>query len=138
VDVQVVADPAIAGGNHKGLPIHHKSNVADEAFVQNFVRGITVVYRAIGFADKTRPLGGNVGLGHSKQAPAIAKDEVKEECSRSGQDQRLGLIFWEAMGPVQTQNAITVIEFVVGEKAICRRPREDTEAVFLSSSQSQR
>ena len=57
VEIDRVADARVERGNHEGLAIDRKTDVADESFIENLVDGRTVVDAAMRFAHDARALG---------------------------------------------------------------------------------
>jgi hypothetical protein len=62
VDIELILQAAIGGGNHKGLAFADKAQVADQSFIQNVVDLLGVVAGPLGDA---LDLGaGGRGVGH--------------------------------------------------------------------------
>ena len=78
MDVQRIADTAVAGGDHEGLAVLRETDVADEAFIENFVGCLAVVDAAFVLANHTGALGGSLLLGHRVESPGIVKSERQE------------------------------------------------------------
>jgi hypothetical protein len=74
VDVEIVARAAVAGGNHKRLAVDHESDMADEAFIENFVGSGAVVNATMRLADDSRARSGSGGFGHDCSR-AVVKSE---------------------------------------------------------------
>ena len=75
VDVKIPVFAAVRCRDHKRLAIDQKSYVADEAFVEDTVRGLAIINSTFGFADYTRSLGWHLSFRHGgTDSGASAKD----------------------------------------------------------------
>ena len=64
VEIQGVSHSRIHRRNHKGLSFRSETRMADEAFVQNLVNGIAVIYSSVCFPDNARPVSNREQFRH--------------------------------------------------------------------------
>src|SRR5712691_7925903 len=57
VDIQLVFDARVAGGNNEGPAVHREADMTDETFVQNLVDEIPVIDASFGKTPKRRAFG---------------------------------------------------------------------------------
>ena len=77
VEIRVLA--AVGSWDHEGLAVDGESGVADEAFIEDAVRGLAVVYSTLGFAGHTRPRSGHLRFGHGGMDSGLAPRMVKKK-----------------------------------------------------------
>src|SRR5947208_15823661 len=84
----MAAFASVAGRKYKWLPVENKSHMADEAFVENFVRLGAVVNTTMRLADHTCPRSWILEFGHfgesSRQPRRIAarRSRRTSSCTR--------------------------------------------------------
>src|SRR4029077_9696958 len=62
MDVELVAEAGITGGNDERLPVDHEADVADVAFIENGVNLLLVVSSALGETPHLGSRSGRIGV----------------------------------------------------------------------------
>src|SRR5205809_4783968 len=74
MDIQRGVLPSVRSRDHKRPAVDGKADVTDESFVENAIHSSAVVNSALGLADDTCPLCGNLRFRHGVKLQAGAKD----------------------------------------------------------------
>src|SRR5258708_23460994 len=64
MDVEAIVFASVRSGDNKRLAVGDETNVAQETFVENAIRGLAIIDATLGFANDTSPRCGHLGLGH--------------------------------------------------------------------------